>query len=246
MVEALRSALPEPLHRHLASARELIHQRAATPASIVPTTVDAFDDLLIGGLPRGQMVELVGDRSSGRFSTLLATLAATTGVGEAAALVDLGDGLDPRLAVQAGVVLERFLWIRPEHLKQAVVGAEMLLSGGFPLVVIDLGDPPVPGGQGVEASWLRLARSAQSHNAALLVSSPYRTSGTAAIGVVKANRGRPRWSETGFATPLLLGLSSRLSLEKLRGQQGTGNSTLHLMTPEAATFGAMENLEGTS
>jgi hypothetical protein len=240
MVEALRSALPQHLHHRLASARDLTHRHSATPASLLPTTIDAFDDLLIGGLPRGQMLELVGDRSSGRFSILLAALAATTAVGEAAALVDLGSGLDPRLAAGAGVVLERLLQIRPEHLKQAVIGAEMLLAGGFPFVAVDLGDPPVPGGRGVEASWLRLARSAQSHNAALLISSPYRVSGTAATGVVKSTRGRARWSGTALAPPLLLGLSSRLSLEKMRGQTGTGSKTLRLVTPEAATFDAAE------
>mgnify|MGYP001824604996 CR=1 FL=1 len=236
MVETLRSALPQHLHNHLASARDLGHQHAATPISTVPTTIEALDGLLSGGLPRGQMVEIIGDRSSGRFSSLLASLAATTAMGEAAALVDLGDSLDPRLAAATGVVLERLLWVRPEHLKQAVIGAEMLLAGGFPLVVIDLGNPPVPGGRGVEANWLRLARAAQSHNAVLLVSSPYRVSGTAATGVVKTTQGRPRWSDTRLAPPLLLGLSSRLHLEKLRGQPGTGSKTLRLMTPEAATF----------
>jgi len=244
MAEALRSTLPQHLHHHLTSARELVHRHAATPISVVPTTVDALDSLLTGGLPRGQMVELIGDRSSGRFSILLAAIAATTSMGEAAALVDLGDGLDPRLAGAAGVVLERLLWIRPEHLKQAVIGAEMLLAGGFPLVVIDLGDPPVSGGRGVESTWLRLARAAQSHNAVLLVSSPYRASGTAATGVVKTTRGKPCWSETGFATPLLLGLSSQLRLEKLRGQSGTGSEAIRLWTPEAATFGLVgEGLE---
>jgi len=236
MVGALRSALPQHLQQHLASARELAHRHATTPTSSLSTTVDAFDDLLTGGLHRGQMVELIGERSSGRFSTVLAAIAATTTMGEAAALVDLGDGLDPQTAVAVGVDLERLLWVRPQHLKKAMVSAEMLLAGGFPLVIIDLGNPPVPGGRGVEAAWLRLARSAQNHDAVLLVSSPYRASGTAAIGVIKATRGRPRWSGNGLAPRLLLGLSSQLTLKKLRGYQGTREETLHLMTPEAATF----------
>jgi len=236
MVEALRLALPQHLQNRLASARELAHRLTATPISAFPTTVDAFDGLLIGGLHRGQMVELIGERSSGRFSTVLATLAATTTAGEAVALVDLGDGLDPRIAAAAGVDLERLLWVRPPHLKKALVSAEMLLAGGFPLVIIDLGNPPVPGGRGVESAWLRLARAAQSHDAVLLVSSPYRASGTAATGVVKTMRGRPRWCNKGLAPRLLLGLSSQLTREKLRGHQGTCSATLHLMTPEAATF----------
>jgi len=236
MVEALRSALPQHLQHHLNSARELAHRHAATPVSILSTKITAFDNLLVGGLPRGQMVELIGHRSSGRFSTVLSVLAATTAAGEATALVDLGDAFDPKLAVAAGTALERLLWIRPTHLKQALIGAEMLLAGGFPLVVVDLGHPPIPGGRGVEAAWLRLSRAAESHAAVLLVSSPYRVSGTAAAGVVKATRGRPLWSGSGLEPRLLLGLSSRLTLQKLRGQQGTRSETLHLRTLEAATF----------
>ena len=236
MVEALRLALPQHLQTHLTSARELAHRHAAIPVSAFSTTVHALDDLLTGGLHRGQMVEIIGDRSSGRFSAVLATLAAATTAGEAAALVDLGDGLDPQVATAVGIALERLLWVRPPHLKKALVSAEMLLAGGFPLVVVDLGNPPVPGGRGVEAAWLRLARAAQSHDATLLVSSPYRTSGTAATGVVKATRGRPRWSNNDLSPRLLLGLSSQLTLEKFRGHQGTRSETLRLITAEAATF----------
>ena len=228
--------LPQPVQNHLTSARELVDRHAVIPTSVLATTVEALDDLLAGGLHRGQMVELVGYRSSGRFSTVLAILAATTTRGEAAALVDLGDGFAPQLAQAAGVVLERLLWVRPEHLKPALIAVETLLNGGFPLVVIDLGNPPVPGGRGVEAAWLRLARAAQNHHAALLVASPYRASGTAAAGVIQAERSRPRWSDRDLAPPLLLGLSSRLTLEKLRGHQGTRNKTLRLATLETATF----------
>jgi hypothetical protein len=243
MVEALRLALPQHLQTHLASARELAEQHTAVPISGFSTNLEAFDHLLAEGLHRGQMVELIGERSSGRFSTVLAAIAATTNAGEAAALVDLGDGLDPQIATSVGIDIERLLWVRPQHLKQALISVEMLLAGGFPFVAIDLGNPPVPGGRGVEAAWLRLARTTQNHDAVLLVASPYRSSGTAATAVVKAIRGRPRWSGSGLTPHLLQGLSSQLTLEKLRGHQGTRNEPLHLMTPEAATFASTEALE---
>ena len=69
----------------------------------------------------------------------------------------------------------------------------MLLASGFPLVALDLGLPPLRGGRGVEAAWLRLARAARAHDAALLVGSPYRVSGTAAAAVLKAAGGRAAW-----------------------------------------------------
>ncbi|RPH52836.1 hypothetical protein EHM82_09085, partial [bacterium] len=91
----LRATLPESFRSRIRSARELAREVREADEEETPlaTAVPALDRLLAGGLPRGQLVELIGARSSGRFSALLAVLAAATGVGEAAALVDLGDGL---------------------------------------------------------------------------------------------------------------------------------------------------------
>ena len=192
------------------------------PPEPLPTSVPALDELLAGGLPRGRLVELIGARSSGRFSTALAAIAAATAAGEAAALVDLGDGLDPQTAADLGVDLRRLLWLRPTTLKQALAGAEILLGGGFPMVVLDLGNPPVRGGRGLAtaaAGWLRLARAAHAHGAALLVATPYRVSGTAAAAVLQAARGRACWQGMSGGPPWLLdGLSCRLTLAKCRGR----------------------------
>jgi hypothetical protein len=222
----LRSALPEAFRSRLRSARELSRslREEEEEHPPLPTAVPSLDRLLEGGLPRGHLVELVGGRSSGRFSALLAALAAATGIGEPAGLVDLGDGLDPAAATALGADLERLLWLRPTTLQQAVAAAEMLLGAGFPLVALDLGNPPVRGGRGVEAVWLRLARAARSYGAALLVGSPYRVSGTAASVVIKAERSRAVWQGGEGAPWLLEGVSSRLALEKHRGRLPEGKS----------------------
>jgi hypothetical protein len=215
----LRASLPESFRSRIRSARELVREvrEAEEREELLVTAVPALDRLLEGGLPRGQLVELIGARSSGRFSTLLAVLAAATGVGEAAALVDLGDGLDPEAAAAIGVDLDRLLWVRPGKLKDALAATELLLASGFSLVVLDLGPPPVRGGRGVEAGWLRLARAAQAHGAALLVGSPYRVSGTAPAVVLKAERARAAWLGGGEGSPWLLGgVASRITLEKCR------------------------------
>lgn len=217
-LERLASALERPLPARVASARELAREAAeGTPATLA-TALDPLDRLLAGGLPRGRLTELVGRRSSGRFSIALAALAAATASGEAAALVDLGGGLDPQLAAAMGIDLERLLWLRPAHLKPALAGSELLLNAGFPLVVVELGIPPVPGGRGGEAGWLRLARAAETHGATLLVSSPYRASGTAAAAVIEARPARPAWHGVGRAPRLLAGLAPALRLKKLAGR----------------------------
>jgi len=218
----LRAILPQDFQRHVRSARELDRDlrdaQEAESEAILRTAVPALDRLLDGGLPRGQLVELVGSRTSGRFSTVLATLAAATSIGEAAALVDLGDSLDPGAAEALGADLQRLLWLRPSNLKQTLAAAEMVLASGFPLVAVDLGMPPVRGGRGVEAAWLRLARAARAHNAALLVSTPYRVSGTAAGVVLKAERVRATWQGEEGAIRLLSGASAHLQLDKKRGR----------------------------
>jgi hypothetical protein len=219
----------------LTTAGELLRSRAREdrPAPALPTSLPVLDRLLEGGLARGELVELVGRRSSGRFSLVLAILAAATGAGEAAALVDLGDGFDPADAAAAGTDLERLLWLRPHRVREALAGAEMLVGAGFPLVIVDLGAPPLPGGRGAQGAWLRLARAAHDHRAALLISAPYRVSGSAAA-VVLGLRGRGMRRREPPPTPLLLlGLDVRISLEKARGRASGENEELRLRVPDA-------------
>jgi hypothetical protein len=208
---------------------------SSAPRDPLPTTVAALDRLLLGGLPRGGFVELSGRRSCGRFSIGIATLAAATSSGETAALVDLGSHLDPQSAEEAGVDLTRVLWVRPAKLKDAVACAEMTLSAGFPLVVLDLGLEPLRGGcrrpaDGVsycrgsaaggwtvpDAAWVRLERAARQRHAMLLLLAPYRISGVAAEAVIAADGVRPVWrgAPTPGAPKLLAGVASRLTLEK--------------------------------
>lgn len=229
----LRAVLPEEVRGQIRSARELDRKlRDSAGEGAFPTAVPVLDRLLDGGLPRGQLVELVGSRTSGRFSTLLSALAAATSVGEAAALVDLGDSLDPESAAALGIDLSRLLWARPAKLKEALAAAEMLLDGGFPLVAVDLGMPPVRGGRGIEAAWLRLARAARAHDAALLVGSPYRVTGTAAAAVLQAGRGRAAWQGEEGSPRLLAGITARVELEKCRGRLPGQSEDLRLVVED--------------
>ena len=236
---ALLAALRRDPTACLRSGRELARRRGdRAPAAPLPTGLAALDRLLDGGLPRGRLVELVGRRSSGRFAAVLAILAAATSRGQATALVDLGSGLAPATLAAAGASLERLLWVRPRSLRQAALATEMLLATGFPLVALDLGTPPVPGGRGPQAVWLRLARAALDRRAALLVASPYRASGAAAAVVLAAGRSRPLWDGRHHAPRLLTGLRSRLTLEKRRdGQPSRPPETLalHTTTPSAGS-----------
>lgn len=214
-ITALREALPPETAMSVVSAAELRRDRESPP---LPTGVEGIDRLLAGGLARGKLVEIVGRRSSGRFSLGLSSLASATAGGENAALVDLGDGLDPQAAAAAGVDLRRVLWVRPRRLRDAVYAAEAVIAAGFPLVVADLGTPPV-GPRVPDAAWVRLSRSARAHGTALLVASPYPVSGAAADAVVLLSRDRAVWTGKGASPRLLAGVAARGTIEKKRGEK---------------------------
>ena len=84
-----------------------------------PTGVDVLDGCLRTGVPRGQLSEIAGPRSSGRTTLLLQMMAAATRRGELVALVDTFDRLDVASAEAAGADCSRVLWIRGQSLSAA-------------------------------------------------------------------------------------------------------------------------------
>jgi len=139
-----------------------------------PFSIAALDARLGGGLPRGQLSELVGPRSSGRTSLLLRLLAAATARGELVALVDALDMLDVESAAAAGVDLARLLWIRghvvpnpgfcrdmnQRAMEQAVRACALVLqAGNFGIVAFDAAEAPAEAIRRLPfTTWLRLQR----------------------------------------------------------------------------------------
>jgi recombination protein RecA len=73
---------------------------------------DTLDRALSGGVPRGQVSEVVGPSSSGRTSVAWAALAAATLRGESVAVIDTFDRFDPPTAHACGIRLSQLLWVR--------------------------------------------------------------------------------------------------------------------------------------
>ena len=223
-ITALREGLPPETAARIVPAARLRAEREAPPLS---TGIDALDRLLGGGLLRGKLVEIVGRRSCGRFAAVLSALGSATRGGENAALVDLGDALDPDGASAADVDLVRLLWVRPRDPKDAVYAAEVVIAAGFPFVAVDLGFPPIgrriQGAADVrripDAAWVRLARGARAHGAALLVASPHPVAGTAAEAVLRLERAHAGWTGGGRSLRLLTNVAGRFAVEKKRGEK---------------------------
>ena len=235
-VRRLREQLDAAVRSKVMSATELIRAIAKQHREeLLPTTIEPLDALLGGGLPRGKVVELAGRSAGGRFSIVLAALAAATSAGEAAVLVDLGDHLDPQIAEATGVDLRRLLWIRPQKMKDAVHAVEMIAATGFQLVVLDAGLPPIRGKRVAEASWVRLARTAEAQGTAMLISTPYPMTGTASEIVLDARRVRPKWTGSGNSPRVLAGMSMDVTVNKHRHEKEGRSARLEFVTLEAAS-----------
>ena len=204
--------------------------------AVSATDVAPLDARLGGGLPRGQLSELVGPRSSGRTSLMLRMLAAATARGELVALVDVLDGFDVESAQAAGIDLDRLLWIRghvvvnpgfcrdlnQRALEQAVKALTLVLqAGNFGLVVFDAADAPSDAIRRLPfTTWLRLQRMAEGSPTAcvLIGAQPVARSSaglTLALGV------RPSTGSGRFSPRLFEGLDvdARVVQARHRSQQ---------------------------
>ncbi len=228
----LRASLEASIAAKLTSGSELVRAMARQRREeILPTTIAPLDALLGGGLARGKMTEIAGRGT--RFSIVIATLAAATSIGEAAALIDAGDSFDPQLAEAAGVDLQRLLWVRPRTMKETVTAAEMIGATGFQLVIIDMGSRRPPGRRVPDATWVRLARVAESHGATILISAPYALTGTTSEAMILAHAPRPRWLGHGNSPRVLAGIETRLKLEKHRRLRPGQSTTVFFRCEEA-------------
>ncbi len=151
------------------------HSRAAAsaPQAAVPTGVPPLDALLGGGLPRGEVTELVGDGpGSGTAQVLHALIRQTALSGQFLALIDGADSLD--LDPIDNETLTRLLWVRCPSASMALKAVDILLRDrNFPLVVLDLKLNPATELRGIRASvWPRLDRLREHQGTTLLVITP--------------------------------------------------------------------------
>ena len=198
--DALRA---RKLDRTLTTALPPLDHRADA-STLAATNVAQLDACLRGGLPRGQLSEIVGPQSSGRTLLLLQMMAAVTRRGDIAALVDTLDRLDLASAVSARVDLDRLLWIRGQASPVALLDRTIdralkalnlvLQAGGFGVVAIDLADvPPSALARIPLTTWLRVQRTIEGSETACVIVAPQPLA-RSARGVTLSLAGRARWT----------------------------------------------------
>jgi hypothetical protein len=198
-------------------------QPAIGDERVLATGLAALDGRLGGGVPRGQMSEIVGARSSGRMAVLLSLLAGATRRGEVAAFVDTLDILDPESASACGVDLARLLWVRGEAVSTGVAldaggGGQVgrtgplemrigvlvdraikafnlvLQAGGFALVALDLAEVPAAVIRRLPfTTWMRLQRIVEGSETACVLLGPAPIARSAGGVTIALARARGAW-----------------------------------------------------
>ena len=198
---------------------------------LIATGIREIDEAIGGGIPRGGLTEICGPASSGRTSVLLSLLARTTARKEAVAVVDASDAFHPESAEIAGVELRRVLWVRcqpsavshqpsekpllsavgfrlsakKERLKpveQALKTTDLLLqSGGFGLIVIDLGNIRAEDARRVPlTTWFRFRRAIENTPTTLVVIEQEPYAKTCASLVMELRAAKPQLSAASHQT----------------------------------------------
>lgn len=210
-------------------------QRAQPRHAAAPTGIEELDIWLGGGLLRGAICEVIGPCSSGRTGLLLAVLARSTRAGEIAAYIDATDCLDQRSAEQAGVELERLLWIRcnaegslcgrpgewghaPSD--EAWQAANLVAAaGGFGVVAIDLGGFSARQlSRWQKQAWMRLKHAVEGSPTTLVVLAEKHVAGNAADMVLQLQRERTAWQG------LLGGIGLQVEVVKDRAHRTHGKA----------------------
>ena len=106
---------------------------------VISTAALSLDLALgVGGLPRGRVVEVYGQESSGKTTLALHVIANAQKSGGLAAFVDAEHAMDPNYARRIGVDLDNLLVSQPNSGEEALTITEQLVkSGALDVVVVD-------------------------------------------------------------------------------------------------------------
>lgn len=105
----------------------------------IPTGALNLDLALgVGGIPRGRIIEIYGNESSGKTTLALHIIAETQKLNGIAAFIDAEHALDPKYAENLGVNIDNLLISQPNNGEEALEITEALVrSNAIDLVIID-------------------------------------------------------------------------------------------------------------
>ena len=176
--------------RKIVDLRNFLAERfpslALATTSHLKTEIDALDQILGGGLPKGSITELITPQfSAGSASLIHALLQSTQRSRQLVALIDGRDSFEPCGADN----LEHLLWVRCTNAQETVKAADLLLrDGNFPLVMVDLVLNSAPELRKIpQTNWYRLQRLVESVPTACLILTRYSLVSSAQLKIVLKN-----------------------------------------------------------
>ncbi|NCG19742.1 MAG: recombinase RecA, partial [Rhodobacterales bacterium] len=128
------------IHRQFGKSAIMRYGEAALPdIQSISTGCLGIDLALgIGGVPRGRVVEIYGNESSGKTTLALQVIAQAQKSGGVAAFIDAEHALDVNYAQALGVKVDELLISQPDYGEQALEIVETLVrSGALSVIVID-------------------------------------------------------------------------------------------------------------
>ncbi|MEW6363849.1 MAG: recombinase RecA [Acidobacteriota bacterium] len=121
------------------SIMRLGQQSAFDPVDVIPTGVLSIDEAIgVGGFPRGRIVEVFGQESSGKTTLALHVVAQSQAGKGVCVFVDAEHALAPDYARRLGVDCENLLLSQPDCGEQALEIVDILVrSQGVDVCVVD-------------------------------------------------------------------------------------------------------------
>jgi recombination protein RecA len=135
----LQGAVEEIRQRFGDGAIMKLKEVRAVNVDVIPTGSISIDLALgVGGVPRGRVVEIYGNESSGKTTLALHILAEAQKKGGVGAFIDAEHALDPDYARRIGVNIDELLISQPDSGEQALQIVETLVkSGEVDVIVVD-------------------------------------------------------------------------------------------------------------
>ena len=97
-----------------------------------------LDKALGGGIPKGRIIEIMGNNSSGKTTLALTILAQFQKAGYKTAFADLEHAIDLKYSERIGVNMKEMLLTQPDNLEATFEIVEALIQGaGIQLIIID-------------------------------------------------------------------------------------------------------------
>lgn len=147
----------------------------------ISTGLALVDEMLGGGLPRGNIVEMFGATSSGKTTVALNWVAAVQRAGLTPVWVDADRTLNLQWAAKAGVSVDELVVVRPDTGTQAAgIVDQLLRTFSVDLIVVDsaaalveaeesLEDSPLEASNGFLARMLRRSRGLVERSGAVVI-----------------------------------------------------------------------------